>query len=65
MKEYFKNLPTLIDSVTMKIVCITKHNDFQVEIRDSNSGLLIWRAWDFEPEFEGVFNEQLKKYAKK
>ena len=54
MKDVLKNLPPLVDTVTVKVANVTKYDDHQVEIREADTNLLIWRAWDFEPDFEGV-----------
>jgi len=65
MKDVLKNLPPLVDSVTVKIANITKYDDHQVEIREANSNRLIWRAWDFQPDFEYEFTQQLQRFVKR
>lgn len=64
MKDVLKDLPPLVDSVTVKIANITIYNDHQVEIREADSNLLIWRAWDFQPDFEYEFTQQLQRFVK-
>jgi Bacterial protein of unknown function (DUF905). len=64
MKDILKNLPPLKDSVRIQVAAVSRYNDFQVEIRDSGSNLLIWRAWDFEPDFEFNLNQQVQLYKK-
>ena len=41
-----------------------KYDDHQVEIREADTNLLIWRAWDFEPDFEYNFKQQLQRFIK-
>lgn len=53
----------IVNTVTIKIENITKYGDKQVEIRDANSGRLIWRAWDFEPSFLEEFERQIKPFV--
>lgn len=53
----------LKDSVSIKVANVTKYDDNQVEIRDAVSGLLIWRAWDFEPGFYDDFRKELKRHV--
>lgn len=65
MKTKFQNLPSLVDSVTLKVANITKYGDSQVEIRDAKTKQLIWRAWDFEPGFEADFSAQIEFYRKR
>jgi len=53
----------LSEAVTVKIANVTKYNDKQVEIRDTATGRLIWRAWDFEPSFLDELEKQIKPYV--
>ncbi|ECB2300193.1 DUF905 domain-containing protein [Salmonella enterica subsp. enterica serovar Saintpaul] len=64
MKDVLKNLPPLVDTVTVKVANVTKYDDNQVEIREADTNLLIWRAWDFEPDFEYNFKQQLQRFIK-
>ncbi|ECG3113620.1 DUF905 domain-containing protein, partial [Salmonella enterica subsp. enterica serovar Typhimurium] len=54
----------LVDTVTVKVANVTKYDDHQVEIRETDTNLLIWRAWDFEPDFEYNFKQQLQRFIK-
>jgi hypothetical protein len=65
MKDKFQNLPPLTDAVTLKIANVSKYDDYQIEIRDARTNQLIWRAWDFQPDFDHDFSEQLKQYGKR
>ncbi|MDD8892020.1 DUF905 domain-containing protein [Escherichia coli] len=65
LQPLLKNLPPLVDTVTVKVANVTKHDDHQVEIREADTNLLIWRAWDFEPDFEYNFKQQLQRFIKK
>ncbi|HAW2552872.1 TPA: DUF905 domain-containing protein [Escherichia coli] len=60
MKDLLKNLPPLVDTVTVKVANVTKYDDHQVEIREADTNLLIWRAWDFEYNFK----QQLQRFIK-
>lgn len=52
----------LKDSVLVKVSSISKYDDHQVEIRYAHTGQLIWRAWDFEPDFEKELERNLKQF---
>ncbi|WP_104123528.1 DUF905 family protein [Escherichia coli] len=54
----------VLDTVTVKVANVTKYDDHQVEIREADTNLLIWRAWDFEPDFEYNFKQQLQRFIK-
>nr|WP_274944933.1 DUF905 family protein [Salmonella enterica]WCS70392.1 hypothetical protein [Salmonella enterica subsp. enterica serovar Rissen] len=60
---YLRTSP-LVDTVTVKVANVTKYDDHQVEIREADTNLLIWRAWDFEPDFEYNFKQQLQRFIK-
>lgn len=49
----------------VKVANVTKYDDHQVEIREADTNLLIWRAWDFEPDFEYNFKQQLQRFLKR
>lgn len=53
---------SLVDSVTVTVANLTKYDDNQVEIRDSKTGQLIWRSWDFQPGFMEDFKRELERY---
>ncbi|EJI5536573.1 DUF905 family protein [Escherichia coli] len=57
-----KQAATVID---VKIAAITKYGDHQVEIRCRETGLLIWRAWDFEENFKEDLERELLRYAQR
>ena len=38
MKDVLKNLPPLVDTVTVKVANVTKYDDHQVEIREADTG---------------------------
>ncbi|MGK7247447.1 DUF905 family protein [Buttiauxella agrestis] len=52
-----------VGTVTIKVANVTKYDDKQVEIRDAETGRLIWRAWDFEPSFLEELERQIKPYV--
>lgn len=54
---------SLDKSVVVTVANITKYEDSQVEIREVESGRLIWRAWDFEPSFYEELDRQLKRFV--
>lgn len=41
MKDVLKNLPPLVDTVTVKVANVTKYDDHQVEIREADTNLLM------------------------
>lgn len=42
---------------------ISKYGDKQVMIREVNTSLLIWQAWDFQPDFMEEFEKQIEPYV--
>ena len=42
----------------------TAHGSSRVEVRDE-TGVLAWRAWEFEDGFEADLHKNLAYYAKK
>ncbi|EMK8420454.1 DUF905 family protein [Shigella sonnei] len=53
----------LSDKVTVIVSDVTKYDDSRVEIRRTDDGLLIWRAWDFEEGFMQDLENNLKPFS--
>ncbi|KOA68697.1 hypothetical protein [Pantoea sp. CFSAN033090] len=53
----------LTDKVTVLVSDVTKYDDSRVEIRQADTGFLIWRAWDFEENFIEDLDKNLKPFS--